>query len=155
MSKIFNFFSEVAMKITFLFLTTLLSLTVHAQDRIVKCAAVDGLDREYSFEMNVDSGVIKTMTTDGFWKVLFSDEKKCGMNIGKAVCSQTMRRNLDKPNQSHFAIVFSNICKSKGGGYLKELNGVAEINRFGDSHGTFVCGSLPSNELQLSNCMIH
>lgn len=137
------------------FFTALFSFTTHAEDRIVKCAALDSLNTEYSFEMNIDSGAIKVMPADGLWKTLYSETKKCGLNVGKVVCSQAISHNLDKPNQPHFAVALAVTCKSKGGLILKELSGSAEINRFGDGYGSFVCGALSTNELQLSNCAVY
>ncbi len=77
------------------------------------------------------------------------------MNIGDAICTQVINHNLDKPNQPHFAVSLSIKCKSKGGITLKQFNGVAEINRFGDGYGSFVCGKLTSNDLTLSNCTVN
>lgn len=127
---------------------------VPAKDRFAKCEARDRLDRVYDFQMNVDAGTIKTTATDGSQKVSYSDTKKCGLNVGSAVCSETIVHNLDEPGQTHFAVEFKAICKSKAGKIRKELNGSAEINRSGDGLGSFVCGALPSNELQLSNCVV-
>jgi len=145
---------EVIMKLTSIFFATFLSITAQASQRIVRCEAVDGFDNQYSFSMNVDSGEIKTMPLGGVWKTLYSEQKKCGLKVGGAVCSQTVQQNLDMPDQPHFAVVFRVSCKSIGGTVLREMNGAAEINRFGEGSGSFICGPRSSNELQLSNCSV-
>lgn len=149
------FYDEVIMKYITIFAISLSSMIVHAQDRILKCNALDNLGNEYSFEMNLSTGDIKKTTAEGSLKTLYSDEKRCGLNVGKAVCSQVLNHNLDKPDQPYYAVTFNIRCKSKGGTILQEFNGSAEINRSGDGYGSFMCGSLPSNELQLSNCSFY
>jgi hypothetical protein len=143
------------MKLTIFFFATFLTIAAQANERIVKCQAIDSLDNLSVFEMNIDSGAIKTTPTNKVAKVLYSEAKKCGLNLGKAVCKQTIQHNMDMPNQPHFALLFQVSCKSGGGTVLKHMNGTAEINRFGDGNGSFVCGTLSSNELQLSNCTVH
>lgn len=142
------------MKFIAVLFPVLLSFTAGAQDRVIKCDATDSSDRDYSFEFNVDSRVIQKKASGGNWKILYSDAKKCGLEIGKAGCSQTIQHNFNIPGQAHFVVKFDSRCISDGGTIHKEMNGVAEINQFGDGYGKFVCGSLSSNELQLSNCTV-
>ncbi len=56
------------MKLISIFVTSLFYIIAHADDRLILCEALDKLDREYFFEMNIDSGYIKVMPSGGVWK---------------------------------------------------------------------------------------
>lgn len=122
---------------------------------IINCSASDTLEREYLFELNVGSGEIrKKAAHDSSWSLLYNTQKKCGLTLGSATCEQRLVHNIDNPEKPHFAVKFGVNCKTAKGRPLPELGGRSEINSSGDGYGTFVCGKLPSNDLNLSNCSL-
>ncbi|OFZ46026.1 MAG: hypothetical protein A2381_00515 [Bdellovibrionales bacterium RIFOXYB1_FULL_37_110] len=126
--------------------------------RTFKCNALNDIDQQSIFEINIDTGVIKmkdVQAAHADWLTLYSEDISCTHhNTTSVTCTRQLRHNFNDPDSSYKAITDSIRCVRPGGKPLIHLNGDLEINRFGDGTGTFACGTLTKYKLMLEGCKV-